>query len=232
VTNEVLPSLQKGGAILARQNLRLQLDGKDVDASRFDWTKTDIRRFHIYQPPGSGNVLGVVKFRFPNKHAVYMHDTPTKNLFKSSVRAFSHGCMRVQDPVRLAELILAEDLGMSAERVRALTRKDAPENNQINLTRHVPVHMTYFTAWVDEDGKVSTFKDIYGHEERIRLALAGKMHLVKPVPQPTVPTGPIGRLVEASPSFTEFGFSGTSSTTRPDWAHRMFSGSGSFAAGN
>ncbi|MGD9805851.1 MAG: murein L,D-transpeptidase [Hyphomicrobiaceae bacterium] len=240
-TNELLPALQRGRTILARQNLKLQLNGKDVDPAKYDWKRTDIRRFHVYQAPGRANVLGVVKFMFPNKHAVYMHDTPSKSLFKASVRAFSHGCMRVQDPVRLAELILAEDRGMSVDQVRALTRTGAPENNQINLTRRVPVHMAYFTLWAEPSGKIASFKDIYGHEERVRLALEGKMHLIKPVQEPKTPTDPIGHLVEASPSFDRFtsrgsGFSNMPSASvsapRPEWARRVFSGEGAFAAGN
>ena len=239
--NEILPGLRKGRSILARQGLRLQLGGKDVDPSRFDWNRTDIRRFHVYQPPGRGNALGAVKFMFPNKHAVYMHDTPSKSLFKASVRAFSHGCMRVQHPVKFAELILAEDQGMSPEQVRALAGPDAPENNQINLSRHIPVHMVYFTMRVEDSGKVSTFKDIYGHEERIRLALAGRMNLIKPVPEPKTPTDPIGHLVEATRSSSDSrasrrrGYSEAApsfSTSRPDWARRIFSDGGSYFGGN
>ena len=248
-TNDILPGLQRGRAILERRNLRLQLNGKDVDPARFDWRKTDIRRFHVYQAPSSGNALGVVKFMFPNKHDVYLHDTPSKSLFKQSVRAISAGCVRVQNPLRFAELLLAEDQGLSAESVRALVRKGAPENNQVNLKRPIPVHLAYFTMWAAQDGKIASFRDIYGHEERVRLALAGKMHLITPVPEPEVPTGPVGRLVEVSPaasgasprgsrrpgSFNGFGGSGYSSAPpapRPDWGRRMFSGSDIFAGGN
>ncbi len=234
-TNELLPSLRRGGRVLAKQNLKIQLRGKDVDPTTIDWSRTDIRNFHVFQPPGNGNVLGVVKFWLPNKHAVYLHDTPSKSLFKSAARTFSHGCVRVQDPLRLAEVILAEDRGMSPERVRSLVRKGSPENNAIDLTRRVPVHLTYFTMRADTDGQVSGFKDVYGHEERIRLGLEGKMHLVKAVPRPATPAGPVGRLVEVS-SGGSSGFSGFSggsvSTTRPDWARRVFSGSDVFAGGN
>ena len=215
--NEVLPSLRGNGAVLVKHNLRIQSGGRDIDPKAVDWSKTDIRKLHVYQPPGADNVLGVVKFRFPNKHDVYMHDTPSKSLFKTAVRTYSHGCMRVQNPVRLAELVLAEDRRMSPDKVQALTRKDAPENNQLNLSRRVPVHITYFTATVDDAGKVTTFKDIYGHEERIRLALDGRMNLIKPVPEPKGPerAEPVGQLVEIN--------------TKPsDWARRAFSGSDAF----
>jgi len=237
--NDVLPSLQRGGAAaLQRKNMRLQLNGKDVDPSRYDWRRTDIRRFHVYQPPGRGNALGVVKFMFPNKHDVYLHDTPTKALFKQSARVISAGCVRVQDPLQLAEILLGEDRGMPASEVRALARPGAPENNQVHLSRRIPVHITYFTMHVDESGKVASHKDVYGHEERIRLALAGKMHLIQPVPQPVVPTTPIGRAIEvASPYGESLERSGSSSpafsNTRPAWARQVFSGSGgSFSGGN
>jgi murein L,D-transpeptidase YcbB/YkuD len=236
-TNEVLPGLKRGRAILAKQNLKIQHRGKDINPATVDWNRTDIRNFHVFQPPGSGNVLGVVKFWLPNKHSVYLHDTPSKSLFKAATRAFSHGCVRVQDPIRLAEMILAEDRGMTEDRVQSLARKGAPENNQMNLARRIPVHITYFTVRADRGGEVSTFKDIYGHEKRISLALDGKMHLIKPVPKPKTPAGPVGRLVEISSGGSVFsgfsGFSGGSvSTTRPEWARRVFSGSDHFSGGN
>ena len=185
--NEVLPSLRGSGAVLAKNGLRIQSGGRDIVPATVDWTRTDIRKFHVYQPPGPSNVLGVVKFRFPNKHDVYMHDTPSKGLFKSAVRTFSHGCMRVQNPIRLAELVLEEDRRMTPEKVHALTLKDAPQDNQLNLSRRIPVHITYFTVSIDEAGKVSTFKDVYGHEERIALGLEGRFKQIKPVPEPKTP---------------------------------------------
>ena len=212
-TNEILPSLKGNGAVLGKYNLRIQSGGKDIDPKSVDWTKTDIRKFHVYQPPGGDNVLGVVKFRFPNKHDVYMHDTPSKSLFKTAVRTFSHGCMRVQDPVKLAELLLAEDKKMAPEKVRGFTQKEAPENNQLNLSRRIPVHVTYFTASVDPAGKVTTFKDVYGHEERVSLGLDGKMHLIQPVPEVKGPAAaePVGQLAEIK-------------ANEKDWARAVFSG--------
>ncbi|MEW5962192.1 MAG: L,D-transpeptidase family protein [Pseudomonadota bacterium] len=173
---ELLPSLARGSD-LSRHGLRLQKNGRDVDPTSVDWSTADIRNFHIYQPPGGGNVLGVVKFLFPNKHQVYMHDTPTKNLFSASQRTFSHGCMRVRNPVRLAEIVLGEDKGWSSEQVGKLV-KGGPQNNNVDLARKIPVHVTYFTAWVDDDGKLQSSRDIYGHEKRIQLALDGKEHLI------------------------------------------------------
>ena len=201
-SNEIQPALAKGAySVLAKHNLRIQSGGRDIDPTTVDWRSADLRRFHVYQPPGSDNVLGVVKFRFPNKHDVYMHDTPTKGLFSNAVRAYSHGCMRVQNPVRLAEIILAEDKQMAIERVRSLAARGAPANNQINLTKPIAVHITYFTATVDEGGQARYFPDIYGHENRINLALEGKAHLITRVHEPKGPVRaePVARLSETVP---------------------------------
>ena len=192
---------------------RAQSGGRDIDPKSVNWSQADIRKFHVYQPPGGDNVLGVVKFRFPNKHDVYMHDTPTKSLFSAQVRTFSHGCMRVQNPVQLAEVILAEDKKMASDRVRAMTAAGAPQNNQINLARKIPVHITYFTASVEDDGRPRYFNDVYGHEERIALGLEGKAHLIQPVPEVKGPqrAEPIANLAEKE----------TGGAAR-DWVRRVF----------
>ena len=171
--NELLPSIARGGAALQKHNLKLQYNGRTVDPNSIDWSTADIRRFHVYQPPGGGNVLGEVKFLFPNKHQVYMHDTPTKHLFSQSQRTFSHGCMRVRNPLKLAEAVLNYDKGWDMDRVQG-TVNGGPENNNVTLESKVPVHVTYFTAVAEENGEVSAFPDVYGHERRIKLALAGR----------------------------------------------------------
>lgn len=195
---EVLPGLVRGGGMLAKNNLRIQYRGRDIDPYAVDWTQADIRNYHVYQPPGGGNVLGQVKFLFPNKHQVYMHDTPTKHLFAASERTFSHGCMRVRDPVRFAELLLAADKGWSPQRV-ATVLKTGPQNNNVSLDTHIPVHITYFTVWVGDDGKPQYWKDVYGHEPRIQMGLDGKAHLVakKKENLGAVRAEVIGRLSEA-----------------------------------
>lgn len=175
--NELLPSIARGGNALRRHNLKLQYNGRTVDPESIDWSTADIRKFHVYQPPGGGNVLGEVKFLFPNKHQVYMHDTPTKNLFNEKQRTFSHGCMRVRDPLKLAETVLNYDKGWDMGRVQSTVDR-GPENNNVSLEKPVNVHMTYFTASADEDGNVSAFRDIYGHERRITLALAGRWNAI------------------------------------------------------
>jgi murein L,D-transpeptidase YcbB/YkuD len=117
-------------------------------------------------------VLGTLKFNFPNRHAVYMHDTPQRELFTETVRTLSHGCIRVHEPDRLAALLLAVDKGWSAQQVRSLLAGGT--SNVVKLNRPVPVHLTYFTAMVDEKGKVATFADVYGLDARMASALFGK----------------------------------------------------------
>jgi L,D-transpeptidase YcbB len=189
---EILPYLRPGGygifggfggtdtRVLERHNLRVSYNGRPVDASQVDWSQVDIRRFTFIQPAGASNVLGAVKFRFPNRHDIYMHDTPQRELFEKSVRAFSHGCMRVQNPGKLAEILLGEDKGWSAEHVRDLMARGG--NNEITLATPVPVHVTYFTAVAGEDGHVKFQADLYGHDRRLIAALAGKPLPLEPAP--------------------------------------------------
>jgi murein L,D-transpeptidase YcbB/YkuD len=174
---ELLPGLLRGHDTLTRNGLRAEYRGQPVDPESVDWAEVDIRNLHVYQPPGAANALGVVKFVFPNRHDVYMHDTPTKNLFNAEMRAFSHGCMRVRNPMRLAEIVMAHSDGWNADRV-AQQVKRGPQNNNVELKTHIPVHITYFTVSVDDAGKPQYFRDIYGHERRIQLGLEGKAHLI------------------------------------------------------
>ncbi|MGH6824961.1 L,D-transpeptidase family protein [Methyloceanibacter sp.] len=178
-TEEIRPFLvEEGGwfggggwntAVLERHNLRINIGGREVDPSRIDWNHIDIRSLNIYQPPGPDNVLGTVKFVFPNSHDVYMHDTTQKALFAKTVRAESHGCMRVQNPDQLALTLLKEDQGWSAGRV-ASAIQGGPDQH-IALKEKIPVYITYFTLRVNDDGSISTFGDIYGHDSRMAAAL-------------------------------------------------------------
>jgi L,D-transpeptidase YcbB len=158
--------------VLQRHNLKVSYNGKPVDASQVDWQQVDIRRFTFIQPSGPTNVLGGIKFRFPNKHDIYMHDTPQRELFEKTVRAYSHGCIRVQNPGRFAEILLEEDKGWSAAHVRGLLAKGG--NNEVTLTKQIPVHITYFTVMVGDDGRLQSFGDLYGHDNRIASAMAGR----------------------------------------------------------
>jgi L,D-transpeptidase YcbB len=156
--------------VLKAHDLRISMNGRPVDPNSVNWDQADIRQFQFTQPAGAKNVLGMVKFRFPNKHDVYMHDTPERHLFNGSVRAFSHGCMRVQNPMHLAEVLLAHDRGWDAETVRSHSQR----GEEIKLTKPIPVHITYFTAWADDDGKVAFKPDLYGLDSKVASALDGR----------------------------------------------------------
>ncbi len=159
-----------GGDVLRAYGLTAYRNGKPVDPDSVDWGNVDIRNYSFVQPPGGKNPLGFVKFRFPNKHDVYMHDTVQRELFAQSYRALSHGCMRVQNPRRLAEIILAHDKGWSTGQVG----NAIASGQDVALDRPIPTHVTYFTALVDDDGRLRTFADIYGHDNRLAAALTGR----------------------------------------------------------
>ena len=128
-------------------------------------------RGRVVRPPGPGNAMGRVKFLFPNRHAVYVHDTPTKWAFGVDDRARSHGCVRAGDPEGLAREILTRTNGWSAERVAAIFRGPwrGPDPHRVEAT--VPVHLVYFTAEVDADGTLQVWDDVYGRDQRLAEAL-------------------------------------------------------------
>jgi murein L,D-transpeptidase YcbB/YkuD len=159
-------------AVFQRHDLRIKYGGREVDPDSLDWSRVDIRQLHLYQPPGPRNVLGRVKFMFPNKHDIYMHDTPQKNLFAQRIRAESHGCIRVQNPDRLAAVILKHDKNWSE--ARTLSAFHTGYDQHVGLSRHVPVYITYFTLRVNDDGSITTFGDLYGHDRRMSAALLGR----------------------------------------------------------
>lgn len=152
--NEFLPRLAADPDYAARKGFEVVRRGNNV---------------YVRQPPGERNALGHIKFMFPNDHAVYLHDTPSRGLFNSSRRAFSHGCVRVDQPFRLAEFIMGKDAGYSEARMRAMVGSG---ERTVRLPKALPVHITYMTHQVDETGKLTTFEDIYGFHALVRNALA------------------------------------------------------------
>jgi murein L,D-transpeptidase YcbB/YkuD len=169
LTNEILPAIRRDPSFIDRNRLEVVAGarGRD-DFFFFDWMDVDPNKLRLRQIPGAGNALGNVKFLFPNKHSVYMHDTPTKHLFNRPVRAYSHGCMRVRNPLKFAEVLLAKQ-GWTSNRVHNAV--GARNDYEIPLKKKVPVHIMYFTLWMDKDGKWRQFRDIYGHDRRVQTAL-------------------------------------------------------------
>ena len=173
--NELWPNLIRGGGMMRQYGLQIVTKNgqRAVDYRSIDWATSDIRNYDVIQPPGPKSVLGHVKFSFPSQHTIYMHDTPDKWMFKPAQRTLSHGCLRVWKPMQLAELILKEDKGWDPEKIAELDRS-GPLNNEIPINKEIPIHLVYFTAWVGEDGKLKTFRDVYGHEKRVTQALDGQ----------------------------------------------------------
>ncbi|MEL6794532.1 MAG: L,D-transpeptidase family protein, partial [Pseudomonadota bacterium] len=172
-SEEILPKLQEDPEYLLKKNMRLLTrDGAlGPDATLHDWSLYSENDFPylVKQGSGGGNALGRVKFMFPNQFAIYLHDTPSKRLFKKDARAFSHGCVRVQDPMAFARALLAPQTDDPAAFVdRQLARSG---ERRINLQEPVPVHLTYLTAWVDEAGTQQFRDDVYGRDGRILAAL-------------------------------------------------------------
>jgi L,D-transpeptidase YcbB len=148
---EILPALANDPDYAARKGYKIIRRGNTIS---------------VQQPPGERNALGFLKFMFPNQHAVYLHDTPNRNLFSASKRAFSHGCIRVEKPFELAEEIM--DSKWTEEKLRALIGKG---ERYVYLSNPLPVHLTYFTLAVDEKGDMKTFDDIYGLDRKVMAAL-------------------------------------------------------------
>ncbi len=159
IENEYLPALQQDPDALDRIGLKLT---QDADGT-----------VHISQPPGAGNALGRIRFNFPNKYLVYQHDTPDKYLFAKDKRAYSHGCMRVQNPLIYGEKLLSLVDPQGHYTAAKLESMFGGNEININFPKNIWVHLTYQTAFVDEDGKLQFRDDVYGRDARMIAILKG-----------------------------------------------------------
>lgn len=172
---EMLPRIQADPSYLERERLQV-LDGtgpsaRVVDPATVDWTELSAGElpYVFRQRPGAGSSLGRIKFMFPNPYNVYLHDTPQKGLFERDVRAFSHGCIRVEGPLDLAVWLLRADPAWSRERLEALIASGAQRT--VVLPEPVPVHVQYWTAWADGRGTVHFRDDLYDRDPAVLRAL-------------------------------------------------------------
>ncbi len=142
-----------------------------IDPSTVDWSTANPAKYGVRQPPGERNALGRMKFMFPNQHAVYLHDTPSRSLFLRDYRAFSHGCVRVYEPLKFADVVF--DLGSPGDGWdgRRLQRLFGGAERRIDLKGSIPVHLVYFTSFVDDAGTLQNRADLYGHNARLKAAL-------------------------------------------------------------
>jgi murein L,D-transpeptidase YcbB/YkuD len=172
VRNEIFPKAARDPDYLARNDYQLMdAAGARISPTAVAWNQWTPSSFpfRVVQQPGSRNALGLVKFLFPNKHSVYLHDTPSRQLFLQSARAFSHGCIRVQDPLKLAELILANRLGWDRSKIDRIVAEG--KLRSVTLPKPVPVLLLYWTMDPTFDGGAHFFDDIYGRDAALINAL-------------------------------------------------------------
>jgi L,D-transpeptidase YcbB len=176
IVNEYGPKSRKDPSYLDRNGFKvINAKGELISSRDINWyTFGQTPSFGVQQPSGDGNALGEIKFLFPNSHDIYMHDTPNRNLFNESMRAFSHGCVRVQNPREYAQVLLGWDEEKVAENV------ESGESHSVGLSEKVPVHMTYFTAWAGTDGIIHYYDDIYGRDIAMAKAFAYSADTKKP----------------------------------------------------
>ncbi len=169
-TKEYLPMLKKNPNAVSHLKL-IDSRGRVVSREGMDFNEFTARSFPfaIKQAPSSRNALGLVKFMFPNKHNIYLHDTPSKSLFAREVRAFSHGCIRLSDPFDFAYALLAKQ--SSNPKATFHNALDTRRETQIDLEQHVPVHIVYRTAVAPVKGRVNYRRDIYGRDAKVWAAL-------------------------------------------------------------
>jgi murein L,D-transpeptidase YcbB/YkuD len=173
IQNELLPQYETDPHIFERLGLEVR---RGADGA-----------INVVQPPGNANALGHIKFNFPNKFQVYLHDTPEKRLFAYDKRAFSHGCMRVEDPTKFGEIVLAMAMTGPTPDSRTIASMYGQDEKQFKLMSRPMVHLTYQTAFVDDDGKLVIRDDLYGFDQRIHTILTTDERKIADVAPPQDP---------------------------------------------
>ncbi|OVE81349.1 hypothetical protein BVY03_03960 [bacterium K02(2017)] len=172
---ETLPKIQKDPSYIEKMNFKVfkKENGKRVviDPKSVDWSQAQSSDYFFSQKSGSGNALGRIKFMFPNKYSIYIHDTPSKYLFKRDVRAYSHGCIRLENPLELAENLLEKIEKPQWDMSRLKKVIGTNQLKSVKLPKKVPIHLYYLTAWADEFGQMQYRKDIYGYDKKLARAL-------------------------------------------------------------
>jgi murein L,D-transpeptidase YcbB/YkuD len=216
IENEYLPALQQDPDALDRIGLKLE---QAPDGT-----------VRIYQPPGAGNALGRIRFNFPNKFLVYQHDTPDKYLFAKDKRAYSHGCMRVQNPLEYGEKLLSLALPNEHYTAARLEKMFGGSEININFPKNIWVHLTYQTAFVDPDGKLQFRDDVYDRDARMISILKGSDRKVADIAIERAPNSsskpvrmPVGMYsggYNSGPNFFDFLFGGARAEQEPVYRPR------------
>jgi murein L,D-transpeptidase YcbB/YkuD len=166
IVNEMLPRLHRDPGYLDRAGYVVSTrSGKRIASSNINWRKySGPVPYNVRQKPGPSNALGELKILFPNEHAIYMHDTPAKNLFSRSTRAYSHGCVRLEDPRAMAAAVLGKSRDYISSQLGGYERGE-------KLTEQVPVYVSYFTAWPDDNGSIIYSPDVYDRDSHLNKAM-------------------------------------------------------------
>jgi len=154
IKNEIIPAMKRNANYIERNNMEI----------------TNKKPLMVRQKPGGNNALGKIKFLFPNNFSIYLHDTPSKSLFSESKRDFSHGCIRVEEPRKLAKYLLRDQPNWLKRIDKILNTID---ETWIKVSPTVPVYIVYFTSWVDSEGKLNFRNDIYGHDKKLANEIFG-----------------------------------------------------------
>ncbi|MFN5223288.1 MAG: murein L,D-transpeptidase [Bacteroidota bacterium] len=170
LVQEIWPDIRRDRRYLRRKRMEVLRGTTVIDPSKVRWSRYNASNFPytIRQKPGNDNPLGGVKFLFPNPYSIYLHDTPNKTLFEKRIRSFSHGCIRIAEPFWLASYLLKDQQAWNATAIDSAMK--CGQETIVNLSSPVPVHITYFTSWVDETGILHFRDDVYGHDLRMRQA--------------------------------------------------------------
>jgi murein L,D-transpeptidase YcbB/YkuD len=161
--NEIIPAVRRNPNYLNQKNMEVVTgSGKVVDPSTINWSSKSFP-YMIRQKPGGSNSLGLVKFMFPNSHSVYIHDTPARSLFEKEDRALSHGCIRLQNPAKFAQILLKDNPAWTTQRIDEAMHQS--KEQIVNLPKKIPVVLVYLTFWADSKGNAHFRQDIYGRDE-------------------------------------------------------------------
>lgn len=167
INAEILPKLKQNASYLSKNNMEVvDNDGHSINTSTINWNlyKKNVP-FIIRQKPGNENALGEIKFLFPNSFNIYLHDTPSKELFSKNKRDFSHGCIRVENPKKLAYYLLRDDKSWNQNTIDKVLKTNTETG--ISVNPNMPVYITYFTAWVDIQGNLNFRNDIYNMDDQL-----------------------------------------------------------------
>ena len=175
---DMIPKLLEKPDYFAKENFRIikVSDGQEISPDAIKWSNFDSQQIRFEQKPGANNALGLIRLDMPNKHIVYLHDSPLKRLYKQSKRSYSSGCVRVERIAELAIWLLNDPRNRGAETLASIIKSGEPST--ITLEKPVPVHFVYNTAWAEPDGTVNFREDIYGLDNASKLAEEYEKHQI------------------------------------------------------